>query len=120
MTEQRIILANSSQLVHDMLNRILFNTKNLEVVQEVANHEKLPSEIDKVDAEWIVMSMPVDKEIPEWVRTYIIDHPSTRIMTVANDRNLVKTKWLDNHEEEFVNLSLKDLIQILKGVKEPA
>ena len=120
MTEQRIVLANGSRLVHDMLNRILLKTKNLEVVQEIANHKKVPTEIDKVDAEWIIMSLPVDSEMPEWVSNYIIDHPRVRFMAVANDGSWVKTKWLESHEEELDNLSLKDLIHILGGIMEPA
>jgi hypothetical protein len=120
MTEQRIILANGSRLVHDMLNRILLKTKNLRVVREIATHKKLPTEIDKVDAEWVIMSLPVDSQIPEWVGNYIVDHPRVRIMAVANDGSWVKTRWLESHEEELDNLSLKDLIHILGGKVDPA
>jgi len=38
MTEQRIILANGSRLLHEMLNRILYKTVNLKVVKEIKDH----------------------------------------------------------------------------------
>lgn len=120
MSEQRIILANGSRLVREMLNRIIHKTENLEVVKEISNHEKLPDEIEKHDAEWVVMSLPVNRKIPEWVDNYIVDHPRVRFMAVANDGSWVKTKWLESHEEELDNLSLKDLIHILGGIVEPA
>ena len=120
MSEQRIILANGSRLVHEMLNRILLKTKNLEVVQEIPDHNKLPAALEKSDAEWIILSLPADSFIPDWVDTYIVDHPYVRFMAVANDGSWVKTKWLESHEEELDNLSLRDLIHILGGIMEPA
>jgi len=119
MTEQRIILANGSRLLHEMLNRILVKTGNLKVVQEIENNDILPTAIEKSDAEWVIMSLPVSSALPKWVDPYIVKHPHMRFMAVANDGSWVKTKWLETHEEEMGNLSLKDLINILGGM-EPA
>ena len=119
MAEQRIILANGSRLLHEMLNRILVKTGNLKVVQEIQNDDKLPTAIEKSDAEWVIMSLPVGNALPAWVDPFIVKHPHMRIMAVANDGSWVKTKWLESHEEELSNLSLKDLIHILGGM-EPA
>lgn len=120
MSEQRIILANGSRLVREMFNRILRKTENLEVVQEISDHKTLPNEIKESDAEWVIMSLPVDRKMPDWVDSYIVDHPRVRFMAVATDGSWVKTKWLEYHEEELDNLSLKDLIHILGGIMEPA
>jgi DNA-binding NarL/FixJ family response regulator len=119
MSEQRIILANSSRLLREMLNRILHKAGNLEVVQEIIDHKNLPTEIEKSDAEWVIMSLPRDHGIPKWVDHYIVDHPRMRFMAVANDGSWVKTKWLESHEEDLDNLSLRDLIHILGGIMEP-
>ena len=51
MSKRRIILANSSRLLREMLNRILHKTENLEVVQEIKDHKQLPTEIEKSDAD---------------------------------------------------------------------
>ena len=120
MTEQRIILANGSRLVHEMLNRILLKTENLEVVQEIVNHNELPTKIESSDAEWVVLSLPAESDLPEWTDRYIVEHPNVRVMAIANDGSWVKTKWLECHEEELNNLTLQDLIHILGGIAEPA
>ena len=120
MSEQRIILANGSRLLHEMLSRILFKTGNLRVVQEITNHEYLPNAIEKSDAEWVIISLPADSTMPNWVDDYIVDHPHVRFMAVAADGSWVKTKWLERHEEELDNLSLRDLIRILGGIMDPA
>ena len=120
MSEQRIILANGSRLLFEMLNRILIKTGNLNVVQEITNREHLPNAIEKSDAEWVIMPLPADSNIPEWVDNYIVGHPQVRFMGVAADGSWVKTKGYENHEEVLDNLSLRELIHILGGVMDPA
>ena len=120
MPEQRIILANGSRLLHEMLNRILYKTVNLQVVKEIKDHNKLPNAIENSDAEWVIISLPVESTMPEWVDHYIVEHPRVRFMAVAQDGSWVKTKWMESHEEELDNLSLKDLIHILGGIMEAA
>jgi len=120
MSEQRIILANGSRLLHEMLNRILTKTGNLRVVQEITDHEHLPNAIETSDAEWVLMSLPADSTIPEWVDTYMDDHPNVRFMALAQDGSWVKTKWLERHEEKLDDLSLRDVLRILGGVLDPA
>ena len=119
MSEQRIILANGSRLLHEMLSRILFKTENLRVVQEITNHEHLPGAIEESDAEWVIISLPADSTMPEWVDNYILDHPHVRFMAVAADGSWVKTKWMENHEQELDDLSLRDLIHMLGGIMDP-
>lgn len=115
MPEQRIILANSSRLLREMLNRILLKTENLEVIQEVIDHDDLPAVIDQKEAEWIIMSLPADSHIPKWTDAYMHEHPFTRFMAVSADGSWIKMKWLESREEDLTDLSLKELIHILES-----
>ena len=119
MSEQRIILANGSRLLHEMLNRILAKTGNLKVAQEITDQEHLPNAIESSDAEWVLMSIPADSTIPEWVDTYMDAHPNIRFMALAHDGSWVKTKWLEKHEEKLDDLSLREVLRILGGVLDP-
>ena len=115
MATQRIILINGSRLLGDMLHNVIYRTAHLETVQEVGSHEELPSAIESSDAEWMVMSLPYDKSIPEWVDRYIAKHPSMRFLAVFIGSNKVKIKWLESHEQDLEDLSLNDLIHILES-----
>jgi hypothetical protein len=112
---QRIILVNSSRLLREMLHVIFGKTEHLQVVREVSDHEELPSAIEKLEAEWLVISLPFDKGIPNWVDHYISEHPFTRLLAVSTDSSKVKMKWLEPHEENLEDLSLDDLIYILEN-----
>lgn len=114
MPEQRIVLANGSRLLRDMLKRILFKSENLEVVREVTDQKELPSALEHSKPEWVIVSLSFDNDIPSWVDNYMSVHPSVRFMAVAMDGSKVKMKWLEVHEQELNGLSLSDLIHILE------
>jgi hypothetical protein len=115
MCAQRIILINGSRLLGDMLHNVIYRADHLETVQEVSSHEELPSAIERSEAEWVVMSLPFDKRIPDWVDRYIAKHPSMRFLAVFIGSGKVRLKWLEVHEEVLEDLSLDDLIHILEG-----
>ena len=114
MTKQRIILANSSRLLREMLNRILRKTDSLKVVREISDQKELPDAIQQDDAEWLIMSLPEDEKMPEWVDVYMMEHPSLHILTVSPDGGRVRLRWLESHEEDLVDPSLDDLILVLE------
>ena len=114
MPEQRIVLANGSRLLRDMLKRILFKSENLQVVREVTDQRELSSAIEHSNPEWVIVSLSFDNGVPSWVDNYIAVHPSVRFMAVAMDGSKVKMKWLEIHEQELNGLSLSDLIHILE------
>jgi DNA-binding NarL/FixJ family response regulator len=115
MPEQRIVLANGSRLLREMLKRILFKSENLEVVREVTDQKELPAAIEQSDPEWVIVSLSFDNGVPSWVDNYLAVHPSVRFMAVATDGSKVKMKWLEIHEQELNGLSLGDLIHVLEN-----
>lgn len=114
MRTKRIILADGSRLLREMLHRVIYKADNLEVVQEVADYEDLPAAIEHFSPEWVIIPLPSDHAIPAWVDRYIINYPSVRFLAVATDASEIKMKWLEAHEEVFSDLSLQDLIHILE------
>lgn len=114
MNPKRVILANGSRLVREMFNRVLLKEEKLKVVQEVKDHENLPSDIDQTDTEWVIMLLPLDSSMPEWVDGYLTDHPFVHFLTVSTDGSQVRMRDVENREEELEDLSLKELLHILR------
>lgn len=115
MPEQRIVLANGSRLLRDMLKRIIFKSEELEVVREVTDHKELPGVIEHTHPEWVILSLAFDDGVPAWVDTFMASHPSVRFLALSADGSKIKIKWLEVHEQEFNGLSLTDLIHILEN-----
>lgn len=114
MQTKRIILADGSRLLREMLRRVIYKADHLEVVQEIDDYEELPSAIEQFNPEWVIMSLPSDHVIPGWVDIYITNYPSVRFLAVATDGSKIKMKWLEAHEEDLSDLSLRDLIYLLE------
>ena len=114
MYEQRIVLANGSRLMRDMLKRIFFKSDHLEVIQEVIDPKELPSVIEHRQPEWVILSLAFDNGVPAWVDGFMASHPSVRFMAISADGSRIKLKWLEAHEQELNGLSLNDLIKILE------
>lgn len=115
MPEQRIVLANGSRLLRDMLKRIIFKSENLEVVREVTDQKELTSVIDSTNPEWVIISLSFDNGVPAWVDGLMASHPSVRFLALATDGSKIKLKWLQVHEQELNGLSLTELIHILES-----
>lgn len=119
MSAQRIILVNASRLLADMLRTIIYRADHLEMVREVSGAEVFPSAIENSEAEWVILPLPYDKNIPGWVDQFIAEHRSMRFLAIFPGSSKVKIKWLD-YEEDLEDLSLNDLLHILEGHPEHA
>ena len=115
MSEHRIILANGSRLLRDMLKRILYKSDRLEVVWEVADQKDLPSVIEYTQPEWVILSLSYDDLVPAWVDTFMVTHPSVHFLALAADGSKIKMKWLEVHEQELNGISLNDLLHLLES-----
>ncbi len=115
MSEQRIILANGSRLLRDMLKRVIFKSDKLEIVREVTDQKELPAVIENTSPQWVIVSLSFDNVIPPWVDSFMVNHPSVRFIGLASDGSKVRMKWLEVHEQELDGLSLKELIHILEN-----
>jgi chemotaxis response regulator CheB len=115
MHEQRIVLANGSRLMRDMLKHIIYKSNQLEIVREVIDQKELPSVLEHTQPEWVILSLSFDNGVPAWVDDFIASHPSVRFMALAADGSRIKLKWLEVHEQELSGLSLNDLIKILES-----
>jgi len=113
MATKRVILANGSRLLREMLQRVINKADNLEVVQETPSHEELHSAIERFDPEWVILSPPDNNTVHGWKNTLLADYPSVRFILLAPD-NSIKMKWQTSYEEDLTNLSLRDFIHILE------
>ena len=111
---KRVILANDSRLLRDMLQRVIDKASHLEVVRQVPDHEELASTIEHFHPEWVIASLPVRNQSDPWLNACIVDFPSVRFVFLSPDRNHIKIRSQKSNEEAHSDVSLKELIQILE------
>ena len=113
MQPSRIILANGSRFLHEVLKRVIKKIPDLQVVGEITDLARLSSTITETEAEWVIVSLPPDGKMPELVDSALAAHSSVRFLAMATDGSQVRIKWLESREEALDNLSLDELFAVL-------
>jgi hypothetical protein len=111
---KRVILADGSRLVREMLHRVIDQAEHLEVVDEVPEHGELPFSIERYDPEWVILSLSYGNPVHGWIDAYLVDYPEVRFVFVSPDQNHIKMRWQISCEKDYSDLSLKEFIDILE------
>jgi len=114
MEAHRVVLANESRLLREMLERVIKKVPDLEVVGHSADPARLPSLLEEIDAQWVIVSLLPNGKIPAVADSLLAEHPSLRVLAVAVDGSQMKAKWVEPHEKDLGDLSLEELIAILE------
>ena len=111
---KRVLLADGPRLLREMLHHALDKADQLEVVGEVSNQDDLPSFIERYEPAWVLVAASYSGHAHRWAGPLLDEHPSLRFVFVAPNQNHITMKWQASHEEEFSNLSLRELIGLLE------
>jgi hypothetical protein len=136
MQSRKIIMVDGSRFLREMLKRVIAKTPGLQLVDEITDLASLSSVIEQTGAQWMVVSYPPNGKLPEAVESSLATHPSVRVLAlaadgsqvkmkwmeprdsavaVAADARLVKMKWVESREKILDDLSLDELIAILRA-----
>lgn len=109
---KRVLLAAGPRLLREMLLHALGKADQLEMVGNVPNQRDLSASIERYDPEWVILSVPYSRHAHRWAGPFLEEHPSLRFVFLAPGQKQITMKWQASHEE-FSNLSLRELIDIL-------
>ena len=109
-SKKRIILADGSRLLREMLRYAINKTDHLEVVRQVTDSQELSEAIETLDPAWVIVSLPFSDHFQRWIH----EHAFVRFLFISPNENYVKLKWQTSYEENYADLSLKDFIHILE------
>jgi len=98
MQPHRIIMVNGSRFLREMLKRVIAKTPGLQLVDEITDLASLSSTIERTGAQWMVVSYPPNGKLPEAVESSLAAHPSVRVLALATDGSQVKMKWVEPRE----------------------
>lgn len=114
MSAKRVILANGSRLLREMLHRAIEKADQLEVVQEVPDWEELPAALEAFHPAWVIVTQPYKGHDHLCADRCMEKYPSVRFMFLSVVQNRITMKWQMSHEQEYADLSLGDLIDLLE------
>jgi DNA-binding NarL/FixJ family response regulator len=113
MQSCQIILANEPRLLRSMFRRVFGKVRALEVAGELGDLARLPSLVDETDAQWVIVSLSPNCELPDSVSSLVASHPAMGIVGVAADGSVVKIQRGGQAEAAAAALSLDQLVAAL-------
>lgn len=114
MSTKRVILANGSRLLREMLHRAIDKADHLEVVQEIPDWEGLSAALKLFDPEWVIVTQSYSHQSRKRLDSWMEDYPSVRFIFLSPHQNYITMKWQTSNEEEYSDLSLQEFIHILE------
>ncbi|MGD2159316.1 MAG: hypothetical protein PVG14_19265 [Anaerolineales bacterium] len=113
MNDHRIILANMSRLMGEMLERTIDKSPELQVVGVTQELSNLPTLLEKLDAQWVITSLNTDDDIPKSMDDLLLENNLITILALRENGSLAKLKKIELSEVVYQGLSLKELITLL-------
>src|SRR5687767_9452521 len=113
MFTKRVILANDSRLLRNMLRRVIDKADHLEVVQEIVQAEQLAPAIEHFDPGWVILSSADSRYSQGWINGWLLRYPSVGFVVLAADHSSIKIQSQDT-EEDLTRLSVSDFIEVLR------
>lgn len=113
-TQQRIILVNSSRLVRGMLKKVIGKTPGLQIVSNVEDLTKFPEIVSQTEADWAIVLLPPDEQVPDLVKKVIEEQISMRFLLMGVDGSHVRMMSNKQHEISLDEKSLQDLLGLLQ------
>jgi hypothetical protein len=115
LVKKQVILLNDSRLMREMLIRVLNKSKRLRVIRQVKNEQDLEDAIQETNAEWVLMTLPADGHVPNWITELNHVHPKLRFLSISIDGSHIKMSWLESKEKDLDGLSLEELLEVLEN-----
>jgi chemotaxis response regulator CheB len=109
----QIILAHDSRLVRDLLKRVIEKSPSLQIAGETADVDTLPSMVERVRPQWVIVPLSIKGELPEVADLLLSRYPSTHILAVSTDEGQSRMRWVESHEAIVEGLSRDELIAVL-------
>lgn len=112
----RVILANEPRLLRGLLSRALQQAPGVQVVGQETDKAKLASTIDESGADWVIVSLWQNGNLPAFLQDLISERPSLCLMGMAADGSQARTWSPDGGERNLNGLTLDELIATLRQV----
>jgi hypothetical protein len=112
-TRQQIILVNLSNLVRDMLEKVINKTPGLEVTANEDELVKLPKILKRVQADWVIVLLPPDGQVPDLVKQAVREHVSTHFLLMGVDGSRVRLMHSKPREIPLGDKNLPYILDLL-------
>lgn len=115
MNEIKVVLANSSHLLQDMLGRTLQKIEGLKVVQGTHSLSQVKPLLKQEDADWLILGLEQDSQIPDFVKQLIEKDNGLSVLAISKSGDTIRVRAKDLGSVEYQGTGLQEFTQLLVG-----
>ncbi|MBN1536981.1 MAG: hypothetical protein JW908_09640 [Anaerolineales bacterium] len=112
---KRILLANGTRLLREVVKRVINKTHGLEVVGEVTDINQLTDTFEKTQPDWIIYFLTAQNMLPDIIGPLLLNKPTLRILKIATNDGHMKIEWLGRRERYLDDSSLEEIADLLRS-----
>ena len=114
MESCRVVLANQPRLLRGLLSRVLAKAPDVKVVSEELDLSRLSATVDREAADWVIVSLWQNGELPSPLERLLAEHPTTCLLGMAADGSQARVRCSTVDNTDLDDLSLQDLFATLR------
>ena len=116
----RVLIANSPQLLRELLVETISDQPDIEIVGEVADEADLPQVVEQTHPEFVIVALEKHNRLPAVCHSILQQHPSLKIIAVAPDRNSSMFYWASLRvQSNQIESSEAGVLSALRGATRP-
>ncbi len=116
----KVILANDSRLLRQMLGHVLARSAHVEVVAEVDDLRELAATVQRTGAHWIIVSLAPESEFPPSVVALLQSQATTNVLAMAADGSATRVLTMAPREQQVPILSVAEILSLLQTQAGPS
>jgi DNA-binding NarL/FixJ family response regulator len=101
-------------LLRGLLSRVLAKAPDVKVVGEELDLSRLSATVDQENADWVIVSMWQNGELPSALEKLLAEHPTTCLLGMAADGSQARVRCGTVDKTDLDGLSLQDLFATLR------
>ena len=115
MKTKKVVLVNTSRLMHDFLEKFITKTAGLDFAAQIGDLESLPQAITSTGADLAIVLLPPGEQVPQALKEIIGRYSSTRFLLMGSDGSQARLHWNEPHEVPVDELSVQELKDMLRA-----
>ena len=112
---RRIVLANQSRLLREMLQHAIEKNPRLHIVGQTADVPDLLQTVERTAPHWVILSLSPEGKMPQAADIVVRLHSAVCVLAMTTDGSHAKVKCNRSRETNLGSLTFRKLIAILVG-----
>jgi len=114
MKMKQVLIAEYSQLMHEILQRVLNKIDNLSVLDVAPSLDELAETIGQYSVDLLIL--PLNRPQRKWRKVYrklLKEFPDLSILGISSDSNRIKLYQMKMKSESLADVNLKNVVNLL-------